>query len=89
MVFTPGKLVITEGARFKLDEFGLFPGPFISDHLHGEFGNICAEDVARNIENIGTKGMIMSSYTLTDLSDLWVITDPGHEVTTVLLPEEY
>jgi len=33
--------------------------------------------------------MVLSAYESATGMKFWVITDPGHEVTTILLPEDY
>lgn len=47
------------------------------------------EDKAKNDGMVIEKGMILSAYTLKTGTKIWIITDPGHEVTTFLLPGEY
>lgn len=84
-----GAVGITFGANQKLKALGLDSLGFTMRHFSGDWGKICKEDAEQNNASLATKGMLMSVYDLPDGTDLWVITDPGHEVTTVLLPEEY
>lgn len=47
------------------------------------------EDAEANNESVKTKDQIISSYTATNGTKFWIITDAGHETTTILLPHEY
>lgn len=62
-------------------------------HSVGDWGEVCPEDAYSNDVEAAHKGRIMSTYTVGVAADhritVWVITDPGHEVTTILLPSEY
>jgi hypothetical protein len=60
----------------------------VSRHVSGDWGQIPKEDARLNDEAVKSKGMIQSSYVVGDRK-VWVITDYGHQYTTVLFPEEY
>lgn len=64
-------------------------GAYLARHFHGDWGDIGEDDQAQNDASIKTKDMILSAYTTESGTKIWIITDPGHEVTTILLPEEY
>jgi hypothetical protein len=57
-------------------------------HFDGDWGSVCEEDRLQNEEYLKDEGMLMSIYTFNDAT-IWIITDPGHEITTALFPEEY
>ncbi len=82
-------VVATSGASALLQKEGLFPGPYIQRHMHGDWGDIGPEDWAQNQESLLSQGMLMSVYTTPRGSVIWAITDPGWDATTLLLPEEY
>lgn len=84
--FSLGKVVITPGAKDALDQDKI--QDLIWRHANLDFGDIPPHDVQMNMEAIETKDRIMSSYKI-GKEKIWVITDAGHEVTTILLPEEY
>lgn len=54
-----------------------------------DWGDICDEDKEENNLSLERKGMLLGSYRSTEGVKFWVITDPGHKTTTVLLPCEY
>jgi hypothetical protein len=85
--FSSGTVVITNGAaeEFRDTEYLKL---CLSRHLSGDWGALDEEDKAQNEEAISSKGQIMSSYE-NDIGTLWIITDGGHETTTILLPSEY
>lgn len=84
--FSLGKVVITTGAMEVLDQGKI--QDLIWKHANLDFGDTPPQDVQMNMEAIETKDRIMSSYKI-GKEKIWVITDAGHEVTTILLPEEY
>lgn len=88
-IFHPGMIVMTQGAISALQKSGDPPEMFLDRHVSGDWGNIPAEDIPMNQEGVKSKGMIMSSYNTSAGDRIWVITDPGHATTTLLLPEEY
>jgi hypothetical protein len=46
------------------------------------------DDAEENEAALPEKGMVMSKYMINS-REVWIITDRGHAVTTVLLPSEY
>jgi|SaaInlV_100m_DNA_2_1039680.scaffolds.fasta_scaffold140290_2 hypothetical protein len=88
-MFNLGQVVATPGALAMLAGNGQTPSEFISRHHNREQGELGNEDHQANDESVKSKGQILSVFKAKDESKVWVITDPGHEVTTVLLPSEY
>ena len=85
--FNLGQMVITANAQAVLEPDEVSQALF--RHSRGDWGNVCAEDAQVNERGVHDKGMILSSYESAKAVKFWVITDPGHKVTTVLLPEDY
>lgn len=86
IVMTPG----AEDAVSELEETkNLDIIPYLDRHFSGDWGEIGKEDASQNDAMVSEKGMILSSYTLPTGTKIWIITDPGHKITTILLPGEY
>lgn len=85
--FNLGQTVITSNAQSVLppDEVSRA----LWRHGQGDWGDVCDEDAQTNERGVKDQGMILSSYQSAKGVKFWVITDPGHEVTTVLLPDDY
>lgn len=62
-------------------------------HHCGDWGDVSADSKVANEEAVRDKDQILSSYTVHAADNIqhnvWVITDPGHHTTTVLLPSEW
>lgn len=88
-----GRVVMTNGIqkRFLEDkDFCAFIIMSVPRYLHGDWGDICADDWRLNQEALKTKDMILGSYHQSKTGEeIWIITDPGHQTTTVLFPAEY
>lgn len=86
-----GVTVITAGAQAVVDRAGTDLAAITAQHSMGEQGQTDAEDRALNLEGWESGGWFMSVWPSGDAAQpvLWVITDHGHAVTTVLLPDEY
>lgn len=84
-------IVITTGAseQFSPNEIN----EALRRHFLQDWGDVVEEDKSANKRSFLEGGMLLSSYVFRE-NKLWVITDAGwretlHQVTTVLLPEEY
>lgn len=88
-------LVITAGIEQLCEANPLFRawcGVCAIRHASGDWGDLCEEDKAVNREALETKDSIFSTYTFgkgADAVDIYIITDAGWNVTTILLPDEY
>jgi len=58
-------------------------------HSCGDWGDVCEVDRAENDRAADNGGRIVSEYRTANGIKFWIITDAGHETTTVLLPHEY
>lgn len=86
--FGSAQVVMTKGAQnaFTLEDS---PEDYLARHFFGDYGDLSDADKVENNESLKNQGMVMSSYTTDNGTKIWIITDPGHEVTTILLPDEY
>ena len=62
----------------------------VGRHARGDWGEVCKGDAKLNDEAAasGMQDRVLSSY-LVGGKTVWIITDAGAAVTTVLLPEDY
>ena len=87
-LFPLGTTVATPGALDLLDRAGANASTYLARHQSGDFGMICSEDEQANHVAILQGGRILSAYNISG-EKLWVITEAGRSVTTLLLPSEY
>jgi hypothetical protein len=52
-------------------------------------GSLGAEDHLANLRAVRQGTRVFSAYELQDGTRIWIITEAGRSVTTILLPEEY
>ena len=100
-----GRFIQTAAVQAWIGDNGLrlrFATDCFYRHLSGEWGEVDEEDHANNEANLRHQSMLLSVWPIPDeLRDagfgtprlaetkLWVITDPGHQVTTILFPSDY
>jgi len=89
MLFSLGAVVATPGALEALERAGDLPEQFLGRHERGDWGDVCEEDWAENDFSVSRHLRIFSSYTLSDGTKLWIITEADRSATTLLLPSEY
>lgn len=86
--FPLGFVAVTAGALERLS-----PGDIesaLNRHARCEWGEMEEEDRRTNDRAVRTGGGVLSVHRGgQDRERFYVITDPGHAVTTVLLPSEY
>lgn len=93
--FDLGKIVATPGALDALGRNDASGMSLVHRHARGDWGEIEAEDQQSNMSALETGARLMSSYTLDDGTNIWVITDAEiderhhRQATTLLLPDEY
>ena len=101
--FALGQIVATPGALSLLQTMGFSAAALISRHVHGDWGDCCADDAATNEFAVTRRMRLMSVYRLvdpvklvdpprskrSDLPTVWIITEADRSVTTLLLPEDY
>lgn len=84
--FQLGQTVITRNAADRLNPADVHR--CIGRHQQGDWGELCAQDVAQNERSL-QEGRLVSVYH--DLAGVkfYIITEADRSVTTVLLPEDY
>lgn len=92
--FSLGQLLATPGALRSLRESRQTPAEFLNRHANADWGDVCPEDKALNDQSLIDGSRLLSSYTTSLGTKLWIITeaadDQGHRTsTTITLPEEY
>lgn len=88
-MFALGRIVATPDAMAALEEAHDYPFEYIRRHENGDWGDMPPEDVEANRQALLYGGRLMSSYTLSNGTVLWIITEANRSVTTLLLPENY
>ena len=95
-LFSPGLLAATPGALAAIDSCQTNPLALVRRHLHGDWGDLDAEDTEANRFAIDKSLRVFSSYKLRNAKDpsagaitIWCITEADRSSTTLLLPSEY
>jgi hypothetical protein len=85
--FRLGHIVSTPNALSRLTHQDILMG--IQRHQAGDWGDVDEHDRQANDRALVEGTRILSVYQATNGIKFWIITDAGHLVTTVLLPEDY
>lgn len=85
--FSLGSVVMTPGAQGATTEGERITA--LGRHVAGDWGDVDEEDKATNDQSLKVMGMLMSVFKSAAGVRFYVITDPGHHTTTLLLPSEY
>lgn len=87
MLFNLGKVVATQGVvnEITMDDID----NAMKKYTNGDWGNVCEEDAQMNDDALKNEDRIVASYTASNGTDFWIITEWDRSVTTVLLPSEY
>jgi len=87
--FPLGQILLTSGAVAAIQQAEQMPEQLLARHSFGDWGELDAEDWARNTHALENALRLLSSYRLRDNTKIWVITEWDRSSTTILLPEEY
>ena len=87
--FPPGQIVATPGALAALEESGESPDVFLKRHLTGDWGEVDDHDRRENELSVIQGFRLLSAYTLSNGTKLWIITEADRGATTLLLQSEY
>jgi hypothetical protein len=82
-----GRTVITANAIATLDPDSVQEA--LRRHATGDWGDLSPEDRQENDLSAREGFRILSTYTDTQGTKFWIITEADRSVTTVLLPEDY
>jgi hypothetical protein len=87
--FSLGQVVSTPGALDALARADQDAWEFIGRHVAGDWGELDEHDLQENELSVKEGFRILSAYTLSDGTKIWIITEADRSATTILLPEEY
>lgn len=94
--FPLGEIVATPGALGAFMTSGESPKHFLWRHIVGDWGDVDERDRKENelslrkgLRIVREERRILSAYTLTNGTKIWIITTADRCLTTLLLPEEY
>lgn len=88
-LFFLGNVYITSRALGALGRSGQRPGEYVARHVVGDWGEVSDADKRANDAAVAEGTRILSAYTLTDGSRLWVLTEADRSITTLLRADEY
>lgn len=88
-LFPLGQLVATPGALDAIYRNGAGAWTYLSRHVTGDWGELSEVDKAENELSLRKGFRILSAYSLTDGTRIWIITEADRTATTILLPGEY
>ena len=87
-LFKLGQVVATPGALAHCERHSINPLLLLGKHIGGDWGDLCAEDVAANVRAVQNDERILSAYVLHG-EKCYVITEWDRSVTTLMLAREY
>jgi hypothetical protein len=87
--FPMGRVVATPDAIDALTKAGDSAETYLNRHVTGDWGNMPKEDAEENEHALREGFRLFSSYTLSDGTEIWIITEADRSSTTVLLPDNY
>jgi hypothetical protein len=87
--FPFGQVAATPGALQALEEAREVPATFLDRHITGDWGELDEYDRLENESSLIEGSRLLSAYSLSTGTKLWIITEADRSVTTLLLPSEY
>ncbi len=87
--FQLGQTVMTRGAAAALEEANEQPFSYLQRHVTGDWGELDEHDRQENEFSLSRNLRLLSVYTLSSGTRIWIITEADRSATTILLPEEY
>jgi hypothetical protein len=87
--FPLGRILATPGALVALEEAAEIPGTLLKRHVTGDWGDVNEDDRRENELSVVQGFRLLSAYTLSNGTTLWIITEADRSATTLLLPSEY
>ncbi len=87
--FALGQTVMTSGVAAAFEEAHEQPFGYIRRHSIGDWGELDEHDRQENEFSLTRNLRLLSAYTLSSGTRIWIITEADRSATTILLPEEY
>jgi hypothetical protein len=87
-LFKLGQVVATPTSLAHCEEHGTDALQLIGRHASGDWGDLCADDVAANVHAIQQDLRVLSAYSIGG-QKLYVITEWDRTATTLLMASEY
>jgi hypothetical protein len=87
--FEPGQIVATPGALEAFRSSGDDPLAYLVRHTAGDWGDVDKDDRRENELSLQNGWRLLSAYTLSKGTKIWVITEANRSSTCFLLPSEY
>ena len=87
--FPLGRIVATPGALGALEQAGESPGTLLKRHVTGDWGDLTTTTTGKTSDPFEHGCRLLSAYTLSTGTKLWIITEADRSATTLLLPSEY
>ena len=88
-LFPLGDMVATPAALDALSRVGIAPDQLLARHVRGDWGDLDAHDRQMNDLALSAGERLLSSFSLPDATDIWIITEADRSATTLLLPGDY
>lgn len=88
-LFPLGQIVGTPACMEALYESKDNPADFLTRHVTGDWGDVCAEDAELNNQAVTGGSRVLSAYQTSKGVKFWIITEADRASTCLLLPEEY
>ena len=88
-LFDLGVVVATPGAMLAMAESAQLPDEFLTRHVAGDWGDVCAEDRQANEYALRQGTRLFSVYHTDRGERLWLITEADRSSSCILLPSEY
>jgi len=88
-LFSLGRIVATSGALKALEPHPGLGLKLLLRHVTGDWSEMHPADQERNRRAVSDGDFILSSYSLPDGEQIWLITEADRQVTTFLLPHEH
>ena len=87
--FPLGQIVSTPGALNALAKADQDSSEFLRCHACGDWGEVSQDDRRENERSLKDGCRLLSAYTLSTGTRIWIITEADRSSTCILLPEEY
>jgi hypothetical protein len=88
-LFNLGYVVATPQSICVLNDHSISVQSLLQRHACGDWGDLCTEDTQANNDALQYGDRLLSSYVISDVCKVWIITEWDRSVTTILLPSEY